>query len=301
MFTSLVKSYKYFLFNKTSSKTQENMIELLHQSGYRLESWLLSCYFNHGKDEVKIELDDCIWSKRKAWISSHLPTDASPGDVWMDIIEMTPMILIPTPPAEVAEWSKELLNRLHNDTNYGWVSLRPVANWQFMAFLELVVIENYDSQVPPPFQVMDTTRIIGKKESCSEVVNTIKSESDAYSLWFNKLISDPILWEYTYNFLTQREFDFLWGITKKEWVIDFIDEATSVMRTPETILFDVADGLESEEPYSSNLARSLTCDEWTFFKNVTFRTSVSSQIGLISKWQSSLEIGNIQIPCCYSR
>lgn len=300
MFTLLAKTYKSYLFSRTSAKIQQEIIKLLAQSGYVLESWLISLYFN-GVNEVNISVDNCIWSKRKAWIGHHLPINASPGDIWMDIVEMTPMILIPIPLEEVAEWSKELLERLHNDTNFGWVSLRPVANWQFSAFLELAVIESYDSQVPPPFPVMDTTRIIGNSEVCSDVVNIIKREASIYALWFNKFTADPVSWEYAYDFLTQDEFYSLWGNTKREWINDFIDETTSVICTPETALFNVSDGLESEDKSSLDLAKTLICDEWRFFNSVTFRTSVSSQVGLLKQWELSLEIGDVQFPYCYNR
>jgi hypothetical protein len=300
MFTLLAKIYKSYLFEKMSCKIQEDMIRLLAQSGYDLESWLISLYFN-GVNEINISLDNCVWSNRKAWIGSHLPTNANPGDIWMDTVEMTPMILIPTPPEEVAEWSEELLNRLHNNTNLGWVSLRPVAGWQFSAFLELVTIESYDSQLLPPFPVMDTTRIIGDREICSNVVNITKREASIYALWFNKYTASPASWEYAYYFLGQDEFHSLWGSTRREWINDFIDETTSVICTPETVLFNVSDGLESEDTSLINLAKTLICDEWKFFDNVTFRTSVSSQIGLVNRWRSPLEIGNIQIPYCYSR
>jgi hypothetical protein len=298
---SLQRTYKSYLLNRTSTEIQESLVKSLLQHGYRLEAHLASIYFNDRQDTTEIQLDGCIWSGRKAWIGSMLPVNANPGDIWMDTIEMISMIFIPVPREEVAEWSEQLLQRRGGDTNYAWISLRPVAKWQFQTFLQLAVRETYEPQVPPPFPVMDLDRIIDGNNMYSDAVNIIREEASIYALWFNKMTNSPVGWEYAYRFLNKEEFNFLWGVTKKEWINYFVDETTSSICTPETFIFDISEYLESEDPEKIKLAKSLTCNEWNFFHDVTFRTVVSSQIGLIEKAESSVNIGDIKFSSFYSR
>jgi hypothetical protein len=293
----LADSFKSYLLDMSSKKTQLNLLQSLTENGYVLESLMASAYFEKGEKNMRTDLENCIWAGRNAWIGSELPPHAQAGDIWMDMVEMMPMILIPFPESELVDWSEELLAKM--GTNYAWFALRPVSNWQFKAFLALSVKATCETQVLPPFPVVNQQRIIDDTMLDSDVVNVLRSEAWIYALWFNKYLGGE--WEYAYRYLTAEEINSCWGKTRKEWMDYYIDETTSAICTPETVLFDIDEGLESEDPEMVALAKSMICNEWKFFADVTFRTAIPVHVGLVNRWESPIEVGNIQFPSCFRR
>lgn len=244
----------------------------LQGAGYGVEAALLSSYLEGGTGQTTVELRGSPWSGHRAWLGPYLPDERETGDIWFDPLEVMPMLLIPDEPLpEDVDISPELLARY---TLYrGWIAMRPVANWQFNAFLQLAETGPREVQVGPPFRLLDPKRIITGRET-DPVTSVTGGEARMYAHWFGKSLPDQYEWQMAARFLSHVEFNALWSGPQKEWAGSY-DEGTYLAISPETIEADP----DNEDVQTGRHLRMLY-GEWEFSREIGLRTHVLAQTGL---------------------
>src|SRR5580700_1586537 len=100
------------------------------------------------------------------------PSDPQLGQVWFDLFEVCPMILVPN--------KRDPALRL----SY-WVTLHPVYVWQFRVFLNLVRFESGRTEFPVPSDLMAKERFAACR-SIDYVTGVYQDEAVAYAAWFGK-------------------------------------------------------------------------------------------------------------------
>lgn len=261
------------------------MMKELEESGYSLEALLLEAEEGHPGSSVIVDLPGSPWHQRRAYLGLGLPTRAETGDLWFDPCELATMILIPReqPDPEEGPISPECIERL--TPFVGWMSLRPVAQWQFHAFLELARFAPRRVEVGPKFKLLDDSRLIQGPEY-APVVNVTCGEAEMYASWFGKGLADREIWQAANDYLTQDEMSVIWGPTGGEWGgSSFIAEGYVEVVTRQNLHLDPMEEWDSGE--SPEFGPRIIYGEWSKRPDVGFRTAVSTQIGLLNSTSPS--------------
>jgi hypothetical protein len=191
---------------------------------------------------------------QRTWIGPTTPPDAQPHDLWLDVVEMMPMLLVP-----------------REDPPYlaGWIATRPVERWQFAAFLNVASIH---ADYAGPTTLFDRARILDGPEA-SPVTRVLRDEADLYAHWFGKTLATSTLWELVAE--APRVGDLGLGT---EWGEE-ADEGAYRLVSPDNVHLDPLDG--DDVPVLS---------AWEAPAGVTFRTRVHPQLGLRAQLTRAAEI-----------
>lgn len=286
---SLTDRFVDFLRARDDAAARVVLARELQRVGHVLESFLLERWAA-GEAVTEVDLEDFVWSGRRAWIGAMLPEAPAAGDLWFDVCEVVPMILLPRQiEGDPSEYAPGVLERLTPFVS--WLSLRPVAKWQFGAFLELARLARRPVQVEPPFRVFDPERILAGNE-LEPLTRVTAGEAALYATWLGKGKADLESWRTAAAFLRPEELAALWGPRRREWAGD-VDEGLHVVVTPET--FDVdPDELLEDDPELQAPSR-LVYGELEAPEDVGFRTSVSTQLGLFRATADPLSILDVQL------
>jgi hypothetical protein len=208
---------------------------------------------------TEIDLEDFVWSGRRAWVGPVLPAQPEAGDVWLDVCELVPMLLLPRePPEDPSEYAPGALERL--TPFVAWLSLRPVARWQLAAFMSLAG------------RALDPERLLAGDEA-APVTSIRPAETARYAGWFWKGLGGRRDWEAARDALTREELAALWGPLRREWDGVGSDGIHSVV-TPETV------DVDPDEAYDEGDPDGIIHDESEAPDDVGFRTHINTQIGL---------------------
>jgi hypothetical protein len=149
----------------------KNLLVGLNQAGLHREAKSVDIFFrNPAIKEVQLPAE--IWNGEGNCVASSIPpTNANEGDIWFDIIELTPHILI---------------NNAHDYSiaTKGWYALRPVLKWQFEAFGDIVDIQTYYKHA----KLFDKKRL-SEISPYGFISNIFQVEGKAYASWFGKKIA----------------------------------------------------------------------------------------------------------------
>ena len=105
----MISEYRRFLRDRGG---KDELVAALAASGHALEAALLG-EWSGGR--LRTQARSGPYAGRRAWVGTTLPPEAREGDLWLDVVELMPMLLVP--------WSG--LPR-----PLGWIALRPVERWQ---------------------------------------------------------------------------------------------------------------------------------------------------------------------------
>jgi hypothetical protein len=239
----------------------------LRAHGYALEAALLDRWAA-GEPETVVDVDDLVWSGRRATIAPTLPEHASAGDLWLDLRELVPMLLLGRDlPDDLPEHLKGQLPPF-----VGWIALRPVARWQFAGMLEVAPIAARVVQIEPPLATLDRARLLRGPED-QPVRGALADEALLYASWFGKSLADSELWQAANAQLTREELAALWGPLGREWG-DSVDEGVRAVISRET-----ADE-EPSERYEEDPDDGSFFGDWGVPEDAGFRTAVNAQLGL---------------------
>jgi hypothetical protein len=184
----LTQAYTRFLHERESITTA------LRTAGYELEAALLD---QRTPPEP--------WAGQRTHVGPTLPTEANAGDIWMDTVELMPMVLIP-----FEDTDEPIL----------WLAMRPVARWQFAA---------YSGQPLDGPELEPVTRVSHEQASL-------------YAQRFGKLTATRVDWQLAKAYLPATAFATLWGPVR-EWASYDVNDEPGVVE-PETVdLEDVPDEL----------------------------------------------------------
>jgi hypothetical protein len=194
----------------------------------------------------------------------------------MDTVEMMPMLLVPDEKPDPNErYSPGALARFM--PYRAWMAMRPVANWQFQAFLDSAKLVRRPVQVGPPFQLFDAKRILRGSET-DPVTGVLCDEAFLYANWFRKVVCGQYEWRAAARLLKPEELQRLWGPVRCEWA-DRFNEGVNAVVCPDTVNLDWVDEYDGEE--SRIESSRIFYGEWDAPGDVTFRTAVSHETGLL--------------------
>lgn len=244
---SLTEAYQHYLQSQLSPEAVSQLIDALETAGLRLVAEGLRQYFHDGNQSFS--WTDSTWGNRKCYVGKDTPK-AQYGDLWLDIVELTPMIYIPAR-SGVAPESK------------GWIAIHPVQIWQFHTFLNLVKWRgDPNMESIKPQRLMDKTRFDTVDElNC--VTNVYHEEASAYSMWYYKMLAGYFTLSNALDFLTTEQITQI--LPSKLWAWDIIQHQDESMR--EINSFDAGfqsiKNSDAEEIYKGNDLTYLLFDRST--------------------------------------
>jgi hypothetical protein len=263
--------YRDFLESKLDPQIAKHLRESCHHLGLHNEEKALEAYFEQGVQKIDNFQTD-VWGKRRCFIGTDLPEQAELGDFWFDIVELMPMILVPSPYSPLVKMRE-------------WVSIHPVYTWQFRTFLSLAnwhLIKEYFMNSP---DLMDVKRF-KFLNSMDYITNTYHEESVAYAHWFGKQLTGQFTLEIAREFTEENQFLQILPHNFRLW--DGAEYSSSefvrIAIGQETIDKDPDDEFELRElGNNKSLPDRMLFEEWEYSPNIGLATAMPLQIELIKK------------------
>lgn len=287
----LTDAYVRYLQDQADLLTQTNLLAALEGANASIEAELLRRFLQKGPGWTDALASDSILAGRRVYLGPRLPPERQAGDIWFDPLELVAMLLLPAAGPEPGErYAPEALARMQPFE--GWMALRPVANWQYAAFLGMAKISTRQVQLAPPFRLLDMVRILHGKPT-DPVTNLTCPEAMLFASWMGKGLSDQSAWQAAARLLPSDGFDRLWEPLRREWAGGFAEGVYAVV-TPENFEQDW-DALAADERFWSGEER-MFFDEWQAPGGVGFRTHVLAQFGLLqSPWSDPGVMIDVQL------
>jgi hypothetical protein len=287
---ALSESFGRFLGDRYDAGARHALVDALEAAGHRLEARLLSRW-DGGLMATEIDLEDFVWSGRRAWVGPVLPVEPEAGEIWLDVCELVPMLLLPREaPADPSEYAPGVLERL--TPFVAWLSLRPVARWQLAGFLSQARLAPREVQVPPRARALDRERLLDGDEA-APVTAILPGETALYASYFWKGLGGRGDWEAARAALTREELAALWGPLRREWDSAAVTEGIFSVVTPDTVDVDPDDAYD-EDPDLADPDR-IVFGELEAPADTGFRTHVNTQIGLRAGSGNPLAILDVQL------
>ncbi|HLP88840.1 MAG TPA: hypothetical protein VK184_09670 [Nostocaceae cyanobacterium] len=268
------KIYQEYLESQLDAQIAKHLGQILHNIGLQNEAKLLTAYFDQGIQKIDNFQTD-IWGQRRCFIGKFLPENAEIGDIWFDIVELTPMILIPSPYSPLIEMRE-------------WVSIRPVYTWQFRTFLNLVkwhLIKEYFMNVP---DLMDNKRF-ESINAMEFITNIYHEEAAAYAHWFGKQLTGQFTLEATREFAEPEQFFQILPPNFRLWDgaeysgSEFVRIAVS-QETIDKDAGEIDEELEMRESKQNQILNNrVLFEEWEYKSNIGLGTAIPLQIELIKE------------------
>lgn len=152
------------------------LVAALRENGYELEGKLLTV------DGWQSSVGDGPWDGRAIYVGRYPPVDAALGTLWLDTVEVVAMVLVETPSYRDDEPPRR---------NY--LSLRPVAIWQFRAFLSCATFVERYLQLQPKRPAFACAQAMNGNE-CLPMTDMLHGEAQMYANWFGKIILQHHIW-----------------------------------------------------------------------------------------------------------
>lgn len=286
---SLSLAYSRFLTDRYDTTARHQLVDALEAAGYRVEAYLLARW-DGGVMLTEIRLDDVVWSGRRAWVGPVLPAQPEAGEIWLDVCELVPMLLLPRePPDDPSEYAPGVLERLTPFVS--WLSMRPVERWQVAGLLSVARIAPREVQITSPVRPLDRERLLAGDET-EPATRALPGEATLYATYFWKGLASREDWEAARAALVPEELAALWGPLRREWNGAVTEDIYSVV-TPETIDVDPEEAYE-EDPELRAPDRILY-GEFEGPADVGFRTGINTQIGLRTGGGQQLAMLDVQL------
>lgn len=266
---SIESLYRRYLGATLTLDSGRDICQALHQVGLERESQALDFYLRHGIGAVS-SIQGRDWDGRRCFIGAHLPLQAAPGDIWFDVVELVPMILIHPPRATSIQ-------------RYRWISMHPAYVWQFRTFLHLAdwhIIQKYFMNVSD-LMLLDRFQSMN---SMDFITNIYHEEAVAYAHWFGKYLCGQFGLQWARDFLKLEAFMEILPASLRLW-----DEAeysrsefVRVAVGRHTLDKDPDDEFElRENEANETLPNRVLYEEWDHTPDIGLSTMISGQIGLL--------------------
>jgi hypothetical protein len=239
------------------------LVEGLAKAEQWAESEWLALY-GEGKGRALVTQPFSRLLGRRLWIGPDLPIDAAAGDIWFDVVEVMPMILLPSEPLG---WREEAPLITYRPLK-SWLACRPVADWQYAGYKVL-------TGEPPEDPRNDAWR-----------AGVTRAEASRYARYVGKTLSSNSEWQAAAEFVSTATLDDLWADQSGEWSderSDYDDDLAFIVRRG-TFYVDLDDALDAHDLENAPDPRG-----WTVFPRderlpgIGFRTSVNMQFGLMTR------------------
>ena len=262
--------YRQYLASGLDPAVAGQLADVLERVGLSDVSLALRTYLQRGPG-VWYQPTDGLWSGHRRQAGPRLPTDAAPGDLWYDVVELTPMVLLPGPDPTVVGSRR-------------WVSVHPVYVWQFRTFLRLAdwrVAGRYfltvnDLLAPERFN---------NQRAFDYVTDVYFEEALAYARWLGKFLARQFDLQAARDFLTAPELEELLPPNLRLWdeVEPTGSEFTRAAIGRDTLDKDADEESELRESGENvALPDRMLYEEWDHEPNVGFSTMVLAQTGLLT-------------------
>jgi hypothetical protein len=266
----LEQAYQAFLESKLDSEIGRDLAQMLEQVGLTDDSHVLAAYCDCGSHVVS-ELEWGTFGKRRCFVGMNLPLEANSGDLWFDIVELTPMLLIPAQNTSSIDMRE-------------WVSVRPVFIWQFKTFLKLADWHLTKKDFMKVTDLMDINRFKSTNNSMKYATNVYHEEAVAYAHWFGKQLTGQFALENVRAFTTSAQFFRILPENLRLW--DGAEYSSSefvrIAVGQDTLDKDPDDEFELREAgKTKSLVDRMLFEEWERSSEIGFSTAISLQIGLI--------------------
>jgi hypothetical protein len=232
----------------------------LRDAGFNLEAALLPRVgWTEGAGE----------KRRRTFVGRHPPADAAPGQLWLDTVEVMPMVLVEEPARGKSAQPRR-----------SWLATRPVARWQFRAFAAAAPLVGRKVQVVPKLRPFAADRLAAGSEQ-APMTDITHGEATLYAHWFGKGVAGPNERQGAARTLGDQ-FATLWAPGLREWAGYSGADDSLRIRVGQENWHRAADGTlaatgAADEGGTEMLARELDHDRQT-----GFRTSVFGSSGLLT-------------------
>jgi hypothetical protein len=140
---------------------------------------------------------------RRVFAGRRPPRDANLGDLWLDTVEVGAMIRMMRPA------------RVDCEPTPGWLAVRPVARWQFRAFVAAAPIVERIVQVRPKEPSYAPARMAAGPDA-APMTSITHGEAQLYTWWFGKTFPSGETWAGAQT-LGERGAWALWSLGLREW------------------------------------------------------------------------------------
>jgi hypothetical protein len=264
----LETAYQEYLESELASKAAEKLVFILRQSGLEVEAHALDTYSRLGPGVVCVTEER--GDERSYVVSLDLPSEAKPGDLWFDPVELNMSVFIPNPKGR----SEDVIS---------WVSMHPVYVWQYRAFLNLVEIGKKTEIFPTPDDYLTQQRINGQS-SLAYVTDIYQDEALAYSSWMRKSLSDTSVINAVRAYLSSEELCRMVPDTLKFWDSSNFQEEYRVAFGLNTLdknpSLDYDDIIDENYNALESLPDRMLYEEWDHRSNIGMITSTAIFCGL---------------------
>ncbi|WP_236143623.1 hypothetical protein [Nostoc sp. CMAA1605] len=263
---TLTNAFYGYLTSEDQSASLPSLSHALANAEYWLEHSLLEQYIQKGTSSEIITVPHSRYLGRRGWVGFELPTDGAAGDIWLDMRELMPMMLIPSEPHPWREVDPIIQYR----PLYCWIACRPVARWQYQAYLAT----NADNSSEFSLEITEETH---------SATNLKLTNAKNYARWFGKMLPDTIDWQAVQEFLPEVVIDEMWLGQDREWsnARSYYDDEMALVITRETLTQDPDELLQAYEAgNASDPKDELVFSLETASPKIGFRTLVNMQFGL---------------------
>ncbi len=263
--------YRSYLESMLDPQVGKELSQALHRVGLHGEGQAIEVYFAHGP-EATFNFQQSYWYGRRCFVGADLPALAEPGALWFDIVELTPMILVPGSDPT-------------SHTLYRWVSTHPVYVWQFRTFLSLVdwhLIRTYFMKAPD-LMMLDRFESMS---SMAFIKNLYHEEAVAYAHWFGKFLCGQFDFQAAKKFLKPEEFSEVLPKNMRLWdEVQYCNsEFVRIAVGQDTLDKDPDDEFELREAGENELLPDrMLFEEWEHKYEIGLSTFVLLQPGLIER------------------
>jgi hypothetical protein len=268
----LEKTFQNYLSSGLDKGAAREMCQVLDDSGLHNESKALEAYLEARAISIRRsgELD---WNQRKCYSGPYPPSNPSLNDVWFDVAELTPMILIPRE-------EDPSLDRAF------WLAMHPVYQWQFKGFLGCVKVRRKLIEFPSAPDYLSAERFKGVDME-KFVTDVYHDEALAYAHWFGKFLSGQFSLGDARQFLNDNEFSQVLPPGMRLWAeaeypfSEFVRQAfgSDTMYKDREARYE--EYLLRESGENENLPNRTLYEEWERRDDIGFSTFVRLHVGLI--------------------
>ncbi|MBO0800422.1 MAG: hypothetical protein J2P31_16510 [Blastocatellia bacterium] len=269
---SLEKTFHNYLLSELEKEAAIEMYQVLGRSGLHDESKALETYLEASSISPSC-LGELDWDQRKCYAGKYPPPKPNLGEVWFDVVELTPMLLIPG----IDEPSVD---------HACWIAMHPVYRWQFKGFLSCMKLGRVITQVPSAPDYLSAVRFEGEGKS-EYITDVYHDEALAYAYWFGKFITDQFELSYARHYLDDDEFSMVLPPKMRLWdetefpASEFVRTAFGSDTLNKEEEDQYAEFLLRKSGENKNLPDRTVYEEWERRGDIGFSTSVPLQIGMI--------------------
>ncbi|MEM9491935.1 MAG: SUMF1/EgtB/PvdO family nonheme iron enzyme, partial [Myxococcota bacterium] len=265
------------------------LVDELSAAGLSMRAALLRSYLDGDPMPVELGAEQGPWAGRRVFIGESLPAGVGEGegDLWFDTCELSAMILVPHEGYSV-RYPKPPPAPVHTYPNWPflcWLSVAPVARWQFAAFTQLAMTEWRPVEIRPPFDMLSPMRIARAPELAA-VGGISYGEAYLYAIWLAKNLPTLYDWQAAADALPEAALDAMWRPAEREWVSDRCEddpEGLRVATTAATYHLDPDEVYEEEQAGTATAGGAMVVGEWHLEPSLGLRTAVTAQLGLIDE------------------